>query len=195
MIDSADVEPPLWGLVLAGGSSRRMGREKAQIDYHGIPQAEWAQRLLAAHCERAFVSVAPEQAASGNYRGLPIVVDAVRDGGPACGLLAAWSLKADVAWLVVAADMPLLDDATLRELVAARDAAAVATVFRNAEGSLEPLCAIWEPRARPSVKAGGSLRGLLERSKVHAVEPSRPDRLDSANTPEEEVGLRARLDG
>jgi len=34
--------PPLFGLILAGGMSKRMQRDKAALAYHGRTQLEWA---------------------------------------------------------------------------------------------------------------------------------------------------------
>ncbi|HXO65108.1 MAG TPA: NTP transferase domain-containing protein, partial [Steroidobacteraceae bacterium] len=53
---------PVYGLVLAGGRSTRMGRDKAALAYGGgTPQLERAMALLSPHVERAFVSVRAEQ--------------------------------------------------------------------------------------------------------------------------------------
>ncbi|TLZ17840.1 MAG: hypothetical protein E6K26_09920 [Gammaproteobacteria bacterium] len=60
---SSSAAPPLFGLVLAGGRSTRMGRDKAALTYaDGTPQLERAMRLLAPHVARAFVSVRSDQA-------------------------------------------------------------------------------------------------------------------------------------
>ena len=38
--------PPLYGLLLAGGASTRMRRDKAALSYHGKPQLQWGLELL-----------------------------------------------------------------------------------------------------------------------------------------------------
>ena len=43
------MEQPI-GLILAGGQSKRMGKAKAWIDYHGISQVEWLTKLLKPFC-------------------------------------------------------------------------------------------------------------------------------------------------
>jgi molybdopterin-guanine dinucleotide biosynthesis protein A len=55
---------------------------------------------------------------------------------------------------VLACDLPFLDAATLDALIAGRDLERDATAFRSSHDGLpEPLCAIYEPRARAAIAA------------------------------------------
>ena len=196
-----DSPPPLWGLVLAGGESRRMGLDKGRLAYGGEAQATRAWRMLDSVCARAFVSVRPGQADAEPYAQLPYIVDADRSAkGPAAGLLAAWARYDGIAWLVLATDMPFVDDSMLRELMDERDPGAIATAFRGRDGKPEPLCAIWEPHAHDALlgraRTGNrSLRGLLEESRICCVEPSDASKLASVNTPEDHARISAALGG
>src|SRR5690606_29478162 len=110
--------PMLQGLVLAGGESRRMGRDKGGLRFGSRPpQAQWAWALLDGLCERAFVSVRSSQHGCEPYRALPLILDEGPIEGPMAGLLSAWHACPNVAWLVLAADMPLVDRSTLATLI------------------------------------------------------------------------------
>lgn len=182
--------PELTGLVLAGGESRRMERDKGSLDYHGLPQAAHCQRLLAGICARAFVSVNRRQSARDPYRGLPLIEDTGGVGGPAAGLLSAWAVFPDTALLALAVDLPLVDAALLERLVEKRNSDRAATAWVHPDGILEPLCAIWEPGMRSvlteAAAAGSpSLRRLLEAADVERLEPPEPGRIASVNTEED----------
>jgi molybdenum cofactor guanylyltransferase len=185
---------PLHGLVLAGGRGSRLKRDKGELDYHGVPQAQWAFELLAGVCALRFVSIRAEQAEVGVYRGLPLIVDGGESRGPASGLRAALRRFPGAAWLVIAADMPLLDSALLATLVAARDAGLLATAYRHADGTPEPLCAIWEPAVLALLEAGGSsLRRLLEAGPAKFLELGVDQSLSSVNTPADDARIRQNL--
>ncbi len=180
--------PPLFGLVLAGGESRRMGRDKGAVPFGGEPQVRRAWRLLNNLCVRTYVSVRAAQVGEPAYSGLPLILDdAGRGGGPAAGLSAAWRRYPEVAWLALATDMPLVDASVVGELLRARDPARFAAAFRQADGTLQPLCAIWEPAARPEIEAriaagDRSLRRVLETAPIAETFASEPDRLCGVNT-------------
>ncbi|HLF09607.1 MAG TPA: NTP transferase domain-containing protein, partial [Gammaproteobacteria bacterium] len=172
--------PALWGLVLAGGDSRRMGRDKGQLPYRGEPQARRALQLLNIVCARAFVSVRSDQAQLEPYALLPLIVDDGELRGPAAGLLAAWAQWPSAAWLTLATDLPLVGPALLGELIQQRAPEALATAFRHPDGTPEPLCTIWEPAARARLlgraRTGDhSLRRLLEDSAVELLDAREPD--------------------
>ena len=148
------VASPLFGLILAGGASTRMQRDKAGLAYHGVPQLQWAYDQVAEVCAATFVSVRPDQRDEPARAALPQIVDRTPGIGPIAGIAAALQEHPKVAWLVVACDLPFVTAATLRHLVAYRDPQRVATTYRSAHDNLpEPLCAIWEPAAREGVLA------------------------------------------
>jgi molybdopterin-guanine dinucleotide biosynthesis protein A len=189
---------PLYGLVLAGGRGTRLGRDKGELDYHGLPQAAWGLRLLEPFCSERFVSVRPEQIDTPGYRGLPTIIDRGASAGPASGVAAALLQVPRAAWLVIAADMPLLTDAALAALVAHRDPSVLATAYRGHGGRPEPLCAIWEPAAgarlaEQDAEHGISLRRLLEEGPARLLELADNEVLTSVNTAADDLRVRARL--
>jgi len=181
--------PPLYGLVLAGGRSTRMQRDKAAIEYRlGESQLDAALKLLEPRVERAFVSVRAEQRDDGTRARHAQIVDRGGVEGPIAGISAALDEHAGAAWLVLACDLPFLDARTLDTLIAARDVAAEATAFRSSHDNLpEPLCAIYEPRAREPLAAhlaGGRNcpRKFLINANTRLLEQPNPRALDNVNT-------------
>jgi molybdopterin-guanine dinucleotide biosynthesis protein A len=185
------VTAPLYGLVLAGGRSTRMGRDKAALEYHGRAQLERAHDLLEKLVARAFVSVRPDQASDPLRARFAQIVDAGDLEGPAAGIRAAQKAHPDCAWLVLACDLPWLDIATLQHLIARRDPARLATAFRSSHDGLpEPLCAIYEPAAALALQeflatGRNCPRKLLINSDTLLLDQPDTKALDNVNTPQE----------
>lgn len=195
----SDRQPPLYGLLLSGGASQRMRQDKAALPYRGEPQLLRAWRLLEAVTERAFLSVRDQQRDDPLRAGLPQIVDSYDAIGPAAGILSAQDRFPEAAWLVLACDLPLLDEGTLQQLIGARDVSANATVFTSRHDSLpEPLCAIWEPSSHALLKQryeDGSYcpRKALIQSRIVLL-PAPGDALDNVNTPEERDEMQQRME-
>ena len=189
---------PLYGLVLAGGSSTRMRRDKAALELHGRPQLTWAYALLTRHCERVFVSVRADQRTEAVRAGFPQVVDIHEGIGPIAGIAAAQVAHPHSAWLVLACDLPFVDDEMLARLIAARRADQPVTAYRStSDGLPEPLCAIFEPASAPmvreSIAAGRNCpRKLVIASDVPLIEQTAP-LLGNVNTPEDLAAAHRRL--
>ncbi|MFZ6013360.1 MAG: molybdenum cofactor guanylyltransferase [Bacteroidota bacterium] len=137
----------MLGLVLAGGKSSRMGQDKGLISYYGTPQREYIAGILTKFCTMVYISCRAGDNATTNFPKLP---DRFNIEGPLNGILTAFDEYSDDPWIVVAVDMPFVDEAVIKDLVIGRDATKVATCYYDAEGkNPEPLLSIWEPRALP----------------------------------------------
>jgi len=187
--------PTLHGLILAGGLSTRMHRDKAALEYQGRSQLDRAFELASRHAAKVFVSVRADQTLDPTRAQRPMIVDSVAGEGPIVGIRSALAAHPQVAWLVLACDLPFLSDATIEYLVRERNsagsAAGFATAYKSAHDGLpEPLCAIWEPaaaRALADYQAGGGHcpRKFLIRHGARLLEPKDARALDNVNTPEE----------
>ena len=178
----------LYGLVLSGGKSTRMGTDKALIAYHGVPQREYLYDLLHQVCDDTFISLRKEQEEALPER-MQTIVDLNEFKGPYNGLLSAHKQHPEAAWLVLACDLPLMDLEALKELIFQRDNTKQATAFALKENPLpEPLCAIWEPHSFVEslsyLKAGhGSCpRKFLINSNTKLVFPKNESVLLNANS-------------
>jgi molybdenum cofactor guanylyltransferase len=197
------VAAPVYGLILAGGSSSRMHRDKAALLYQGKTQLDRAFDLATGHVDRVFVSVRASQADEPTRSDKPLIVDLAdlgEAGGPILGIRSAMAAYPDVAWLVIACDLPFLSDAALEQLLKERDPSVLATAFRSVHDGLpEPLCAIWEPRAAAALseyQSGGGHcpRKFLRRYPTSLIEPHDRRALDNINTPEEYTAAQLQLE-
>jgi len=191
---------PVYGLVLAGGSSTRMRRDKASLLYRGKTQLDRAFELAARHCAEVFVSVRAAQVTDPSRAAHPLLVDSVPGEGPIVGIRSGLAAFPRVAWLVMACDLPFLSDAALDYLLRERDPDALATAFLSTHDNLpEPLCTVWEPAAAAALadyQAGGGQcpRKFLIRNRAKLLEPLDARALDNINTPDEYAAALAALE-
>lgn len=188
--------PPLHGVVLAGGRSRRYGQDKAALRIDGVALLERAVTLLGEFTSDVRVAVSADQCDDKLRRQFSLVTDVAAGLGPAAGLLAARQASPESAWLVLACDMPGIDRRVLTLLVAARDPSAGATAFRDPASRLpEPLCAIFEPatlaKLAAEVAAGGKPgpSALLAGCQAKLLDPPPESFFGSINTPEDLAGF------
>lgn len=178
----------LYGLVLAGGQSSRMGKNKSELEYHGIPQKEYAFGLLKDLCDKVFTSINKNIQPS-EFKN-PLIDEFLLES-PLNGILSAFHHYPDQAWLTLPVDMPFVDHSTLALLVSERNERKVATCFLDSEGSRpEPLLTIWEPRAYQLLigfyeRGGISPREFLMTSDVCLLEVPNKKVLQNINTQEE----------
>ncbi len=187
----------LNGLVLAGGKSTRMGTDKGELAYHGKPHREYLYELLEKFCDDVYLSVRSEQ-----HQNLPDNLKTITDKdqyrGPLNGMISAHQEFPEVAWLVVATDLPLIDKNSIRQLIDQRNPEKIATAYATHQSGLpEPMFAIWEsgsfPKAIKYLESGTNTcpRKFLINSNTELIFPSSDDILINANNKQEyELALK-----
>ncbi len=180
-----------YGLVLAGGESRRMGRDKALLVRDGKTQLAHISALLEQVTDRVFVSTRAEQQFEAERSRFEQIVDR-RDGiGPVAGILSAMEEYPDVDWLVVACDLPNIDEPTLSYLLENRSQTKPFTAFKSSHDDLpEPLCALYRVGSaaiiREFVDTGMVCpRKILIQSDTDLLVQPNPVALDNINTPDD----------
>jgi molybdopterin-guanine dinucleotide biosynthesis protein A len=155
--------------------------------------------LLTPLVARCFVSVRADQLHDPHRAAYDTITDIKPDLGPIAGIHAALQAYPDRAWLILACDLPFLDQATLQYLIEHRASTRVATAYRSSFDSLpEPLCAIFEPRSLPIIEQSLTVgqrcpRALLSRADVELLGLPNPRALDNVNSGEEYAAATATL--
>jgi molybdopterin-guanine dinucleotide biosynthesis protein A len=182
---------PVYGLVLAGGKSRRMGHDKALLDHNGQSQLAYVVGVLDACVEKVFVSTRADQADDEQRAQYAQIVDRYDDLGPVAGILSALEEKPEVDWLVVACDLPNINEQTIRYLMEQRGGEQAFTAFTSSHDGLpEPLCAVYPSGCdgiiRQFVDEGMNCpRKILIRSDTRLLDQPHPEALDNVNTPDD----------
>ncbi|MFN0032364.1 MAG: NTP transferase domain-containing protein [Flavobacteriales bacterium] len=189
--------PALKALIMAGGKSIRMGEDKSQITHHTLPQHLHLKEIFNAIGIDSFISCRDEQSAFFKSEGHSVIADRMVDCGPLGGLVSAYMCDPNCAWLVVACDVPMLDEEVIQELVAERNHSMMATAFISPfDGLPEPLIAVWEPKAYQQImqffaQGYSCPRKVLINSNVKLIECRAPHKLQNVNTKEELNMLRS----
>lgn len=150
--DAPPLRPAFSALILAGGRSTRLGRDKARLELHGRPLLA---RQIALARSLAPVEVLVSGRTDTDYSdfGCPVLHDRVPDAGPLAGIATALEAARAPLVLVLAVDLPRLTPAVLERILAA--AGENRGVVPRVAGRLEPLAALY-PRSAAAL-AGAQL--------------------------------------
>ncbi|MCA6075344.1 molybdenum cofactor guanylyltransferase [Fulvivirga sedimenti] len=184
------IEAPIYGLILAGGPSTRMGENKAELIYHDRPQWAYSAQLIAPYCREVYFSVRNDDQIADMPAEL-MLRDKPNITGPVAGILAAMESNERAAWMVLGIDMPGVDRALINRIFRQRDANKGVTCLMR-DGKAEPLLSIWEPTVRDRLQkyassGKSSLRQFLQQEDIHiiVIDDAMSYKLDSIDTPEE----------
>jgi len=180
----------IYGLVIAGGKSSRMGREKHLLHYHGMPQYQHVYELLKPYCTQVFLSCNNCEALTTDPP-LEVLADlpVYSDTGPIAGILSAFHRQPDKDWLVIACDYPLITSDEISGLVACQNQTNLAAAFYNkTSGFFEPLLAVYKagcfPLLEENFRQGQySLQQFLKAQGAVKCYTAFEHRLQSVDTP------------
>lgn len=162
--------PLRTAIVLAGGSSHRMGRDKASLPFGAETMLERVVRLVRGHVDRVIVAGRAGQAVPD---GVALVVDEEEGRGPLPALVRALASVETPLTLVLACDMPLLEPAVIRKLLTLIDG--VDAVVPSIDGHMMTTCAVLrtdpakEAAARSVASGERSLQALFRRLEPRVV--------------------------
>jgi molybdopterin-guanine dinucleotide biosynthesis protein A len=141
----------LSAIVLAGGASRRLGLDKAQLTFGGRPLLHIIIDRLSAVCDEMIVACGRRRDLDGPHVPGRIVYDAMPGQGPLAGIEAGLRAASSDFAFVVACDMPFLQPALLSYMAdLPRDYEALVPV---ATGRRHPLHAIYARSCLPAIES------------------------------------------
>lgn len=182
---------PVYGGILIGGKSRRMGRPK-----HLIAQKNhtWLENTI--EKVRPFVEdivILGRGKVPAKLNDVRVLPDIEEECGPKAGMLSAMRWNPGVSWIFAACDLPMISGAAVKWLKSQRTPGTWAVVpSLPGKGTVEPLLAWYDFRARTLLEECPRPMDMAGRPKVVTAEP--PTRIAAAwtnvNTPAEMKALR-----
>jgi molybdopterin-guanine dinucleotide biosynthesis protein A len=138
------------GYVLAGGTSRRFGRDKALVEFDGEPLITRLCRVLQA-ATSASVRIIGAAEKYGQI-GVECIADRWPGEGPLGGIITALETSKlpenKSSWsLIIGCDMPFLTTDWLQYIATRAQVSKAEIVAPESEHGLEPLCACWRTTA------------------------------------------------
>jgi len=140
----------LTGAVLAGGQSRRMGRDKALLEINGKPFVRHVADILAALCSPVvIIGIGPERFETPGYR---LFDDLVPQCGPLGGIHSALSHSSTENVLIAACDLPLISVEAIRYLLQQRTADKEISIVHHGT-FVQPLLGVYARRCLPTLES------------------------------------------
>lgn len=185
----------LSGAILAGGQSRRMGRDKALLTLAGRTLLEWqVDKLRKAGVEDIMLSGHRAELPDARY-----VEDVYVGCGPLGGLHACLAAARHDLCVVLSVDVPLIPAEALAEMAMAHlTGKGDATILKHGD-RIEPLIGVYSRALLPWAEralwgSNRSMRAFLDLISWQSFAYDGPEAaLINVNTPEEYEGLRAML--
>ncbi|HEV7381429.1 MAG TPA: molybdenum cofactor guanylyltransferase [Dyadobacter sp.] len=186
-------ERDLYGLVVCGGQSQRMGKDKAFLTYFQKPQCFHIADLLndrPSICERVLISCNDQQRKliPDEYHPMPDLSD-YKENGPIASLLTAFEIYPDNDFLVIGCDYPLLTKRELHSFLNNIRRDQIAATFYNKDDKYEPLIGWYAAECAPLVKqffvdGNRSLQHFLRINNAEKYIPDNEETMMSADTPD-----------
>ena len=184
----------ITGIVLSGGKSRRMGKEKGLCHFRGKALISYAIDTLKPLCSRLIIS-ANNKPNEYQLYGFQVISDEIPETGPIGGLYSCLKQSQSVINLVISCDTPFVTTEVYQELLNyIGEYQAVVPV--QEDGFLEPITAIYQRSCLPVIlqqieKGEYKMMDLLARLNTKFVHfdtnmsDSKPSLFHNLNSPED----------
>jgi len=139
----------ITGIVLSGGKSRRMGKEKGLCHFRGKALISYAIDTLKPLCSRLIIS-ANNKPDEYQLYGFPVISDEISETGPIGGLYSCLKQSQSVINLVISCDTPFVTTEVYQELLNyIGEYQAVVPIHED--GFLEPITAVYHRSCLPVI--------------------------------------------
>ena len=139
----------ICAVILAGGRSRRMGRNKALIEIGGRPLVEIMVERASLFADKVFISANNPQIFS--FLPFQVVPDIYPEQGPLSGLHAVMKQHVYTYYITLACDIPALPASLIRRMLdIAKGFDAV--IPQTPDGMAHPLAAVYSRACLPSIE-------------------------------------------
>ena len=140
---------PFTALILSGGKSSRMGRDKALLPFGGQTMLENIAKLTGRIFEETLIVVNDRLRIEGlDLRHVKVYEDLFKNKGPLAGIYTGLSYSKTQASCVFTCDMPFIDETLIRELADFWEEGVDALAFEDPEGNLQPFPGVYGRSAR-----------------------------------------------
>ena len=181
------------GIVLAGGFSSRMGRDKSMIEFNGNLLYERAANMLSPFVNQVCISINQTQKETYEYL-FPTIVDKYRGQGPIGGILSCLEFTS-LPLIILGCDLPLISEKDIEHLIQIRNQDQACSLFFNDQSLFfEPLLSIWELHSFSKLKSyyangGRSLQKFINESQIERISMPDPNHFYNLNTLDDLRGL------
>jgi molybdopterin-guanine dinucleotide biosynthesis protein A len=185
-----------YGVIVAGGKSSRMGKDKALLPLGDAPSmTHYLHSRLAPYFTKLYVS-AKEDKFGGDF---PLVIDRYAVASPLVALVSVFETLPHETIFFVSVDTPLINRDIVEKLYDAYEEGLDAVVA-DIEGKMQPLCALYSrsvlPTAKKLIEADRhTMRAFAKSLNIRRVsfEGDEAERFVNLNRPDEYEKLRRQL--
>jgi molybdopterin-guanine dinucleotide biosynthesis protein A len=129
----------ITGIILAGGKSSRMGKEKGLVSFQGDFMISHVIRNIRPICNEIIICA---NDTGYNFLGYPVIPDEIRGSGPAGGILSGLKKSKNNKSLIISCDLPHASTSFLREIYSRAEEYDI--ILCNQSDRLQPLCGIYD---------------------------------------------------
>ena len=161
-------------IIMAGGSSTRMGTDKSMLPIEDKPIIEIICERLSAFFEQILISANNKE--KYEFLGFKVVTDKTPAQGPLMGIASALEMSSNELNFITACDIPLIELRDIRRIILeAANSQADIVVSVTGDGKYEPLFAVYRKSALKAINkvlaAGGrKISDVFDLCKVKKVE-------------------------